>query len=71
MHRQRGVPLDQLSLAALLPSSGREGVSLVFDYVLWLHSERGISVQTEGLVVSSWRGERRQGMWQDGQPVLA
>lgn len=45
------MPLDQLSLSALLPSSGREGVSLVFDYLLWLSTERGISVRTEGLVV--------------------
>jgi hypothetical protein len=47
------VPLDQLSLSALLPSSGREGVSLVFDYLLWLSRERDISVRTEGLVIRS------------------
>ncbi|PRW56953.1 saccharopine dehydrogenase isoform B [Chlorella sorokiniana] len=53
LHRERGVPLDQLSLSALLPSSGREGVSLVFDYLLWLSRERDISVRTEGLVIRS------------------
>lgn len=61
MHRERGVPLDQLSLSALLPSSGREGISLVFDYILWLHSERNISVQTEGLVVRGGGGDRGLG----------
>ena len=60
LHRERGVPLEQLSLSALLPSSGREGVSLVFDYLLWLSTERDISVRTEGLVVGgggAWVGE--------------
>jgi hypothetical protein len=52
LHRQRGVPLEALSLSQLLPSSGREGVAVVFDYVLWLHSARNISMNTEGLVVS-------------------
>lgn len=56
LHRERGVPLDQLSLSALLPSSGREGVSLVFDYLLWLSTERDISVRTEGLVVGGLGG---------------
>ncbi|KAI7842588.1 hypothetical protein COHA_003692 [Chlorella ohadii] len=51
LHRERGVALDQLSLTALLPSSGREGVSLVFDYLLWLSTERDVSVRTEGLVI--------------------
>ncbi|KAI3437936.1 hypothetical protein D9Q98_000380 [Chlorella vulgaris] len=53
MHRHLGVPLDQLSFSSALPSSGREGVSVAFDYILWLHSERNIAVQTEGLVVRS------------------
>jgi len=56
LHRERGVALDQLSLTALLPSSGREGVSLVFDYLLWLSTERDVSVRTEGLVVGGWGG---------------
>ena len=57
LHRYRGVPADELSLRALLPSSGREGVSLVFDYLLWLQQERGVSVRTEGVAVSG-RGGR-------------
>lgn len=56
VHRERGVPLDALSFSQLLPSSEREGVSVVFDYILWLHAARNISVNTEGLVVSGgWR----------------
>lgn len=35
LHRVRGVPLGELSLSAALPSAGREGVVLVFDYILW------------------------------------
>jgi hypothetical protein len=46
------VPLEELSFSSMLPSSGRAGVSTVFDYVLWLHNSREISVRTEGLVVS-------------------
>lgn len=53
VHRERGVPLDALSFSQLLPSSEREGVSVVFDYILWLHAARNISVNTEGLVVRS------------------
>ena len=52
VHRERGVALDDLTLSALLPSSGREGVAVVYEFVLWLHQERSISPQTEGLVVS-------------------
>lgn len=51
LHRERGVPLDQLSFSQLLPSPGRDGVALVFDYVLWLANTRDISVRTEGIVV--------------------
>lgn len=35
LHRERGVPLKELSFSAALPSSGREGVSVLFDYILW------------------------------------
>ena len=52
VHRERGVPLEELSFSSVLPSSARAGVSTVFDYVLWLHDSRDISVRTEGLVVS-------------------
>ncbi|KAL4451998.1 hypothetical protein ABPG75_007660 [Micractinium tetrahymenae] len=53
LHRERGVPLQELSFARLLPSSARDGVSLVFDYILWLTNTRDISVRTEGIVVRS------------------
>jgi len=51
LHRERGVPLEALSFSAGLPSSGREGVALLFDYLRWLHDTRDISVLTEGIVV--------------------
>lgn len=53
MHRERGVPLDALSLRSAIPSSKREGVAIAFDYIQWLYRERGISVRTEGLVIRS------------------
>lgn len=53
LHNVQGVPLDRLSFSAMLPSAGRDGVSVLFDYILWLHRERRISVLTEGLVVRS------------------
>ncbi|KAL4424494.1 hypothetical protein ABPG77_006803 [Micractinium sp. CCAP 211/92] len=53
LHRERGVPLEQLSFSQLLPSPGRDGVALVFEYILWLTDSRDISVRTEGIVVRS------------------
>lgn len=53
LHRERGVPLEQLSFSHLLPSPTRDGVSPVFDYVLWLSDTRDISVRTEGIVIRS------------------
>jgi hypothetical protein len=40
-HNVRGVPLEQLSLATLVPSPGREGVSLLMDYQHWRQQQRG------------------------------
>lgn len=51
LHRVRGVPLQDLSFSQLLPSATREGVALVFEYVLWLAEERDISVRTESIVL--------------------
>ncbi|PSC71057.1 saccharopine dehydrogenase [Micractinium conductrix] len=53
VHRERGVPLDLLTFAHAFPSSAREGVAVVFAYMLWLQDTRKISVRTEGLVVRS------------------
>ena len=50
-HRVGGVPLDRLSLAALVPSAERAAVAPAFAYVQWLTKERAISVRTEGLVL--------------------
>ena len=42
-----------LKAASLTISQEREGVTLAFEYLQWLVTERGISPQTEGLVVRS------------------
>ncbi|KAF6259556.1 hypothetical protein COO60DRAFT_994730 [Scenedesmus sp. NREL 46B-D3] len=41
-HNVRGTPLDQLSLATLVPSPGREGVSLLMDYQHWRQQQRAL-----------------------------
>lgn len=48
LHHERGVPLAELRLSHLLPSSGRVGVAPAFDYVQWLAHERGVSAFTQG-----------------------
>ena len=49
----RGVPLEEVSLRAAIPTSERDGVALAFEYIQWLLAERQISVRTEGLVTRS------------------
>ena len=48
LHKERGVPLAELRLRHALPSAERSGVSVAFDYIEWLNSERGVSVFTQG-----------------------
>ena len=48
LHMERGVPLAELRLANILPSSDRAGVAVAFDYVQWLVTERSISAFTQG-----------------------
>ena len=45
---EQGIPAHELRLKALLPSSGREGVSLAFDYCQFLLNERQVSPNTQG-----------------------
>ena len=45
---EQGIPAQQLRLRTLLPSSGREGVSLAFDYCQFLLNERQVSPNTQG-----------------------
>lgn len=47
------VPLEDLSLRSLVPSSGRDGVIPAFNYTQWLIKERNIAVRTELLVLRS------------------
>jgi hypothetical protein len=42
----RGVPLEQLSLATLVPSPEREGVSLLMDYQYW-RQQRGVAARSQ------------------------
>lgn len=48
MYRERGVPLKELRLAHVVPSSDRGSVAVAFDYMQWLIAERGISAPTQG-----------------------
>jgi hypothetical protein len=44
-HNVRGVPLDQLRLSTLVPSAGREGVSLLLDYQHW-RQQKGVAARS-------------------------
>jgi len=52
LHRVRGMPIQDLSLRSLIPSSDRDGVFLAFEYVQWLSTERGVGIRTE---LIAWR----------------
>ncbi|GAB4819278.1 hypothetical protein N2152v2_006324 [Parachlorella kessleri] len=51
LHRYQGQPLATLSFSSCLPSAKREGVTVAFDYLQWLVSERGIGVRTERMAL--------------------
>ncbi|KAL4540242.1 hypothetical protein Ndes2526A_g03237 [Nannochloris sp. 'desiccata'] len=53
MHTVRGVPIDQLSITSLIPSSERKAVGLAFDYCQWMVTERGVNARTELLALRS------------------
>jgi integrase len=53
LHTVCGIPIDQLSLKNLLPTSERKSVSLAFDYCQWMVNERGVNVRTELLALRS------------------
>ena len=44
---------EHLSLRDLIPTSSREGASLVMEYAAWLARARGVTPHTEGLAVRS------------------
>ncbi|WIA30518.1 hypothetical protein OEZ86_000602 [Tetradesmus obliquus] len=52
-HNVRGVPLEQLRLATLVPSPGREGVSLLMDYQHWRQQERGTASSTATIAIKA------------------
>jgi len=53
MHSVRGVPIDQLSLKSLIPSSERKAVGEAFDYCQWIITVRGVNARTELLALRS------------------
>lgn len=53
LHHERGVPVEELSLARGIPSAERGAVALPFDYIQWLTDQRGVSASTEALVIRS------------------
>ena len=52
-HRERGIPVAELSLKTVIPTSDREGVHIVFEYIEWLRLTREIGIRTEALVIRS------------------
>jgi hypothetical protein len=58
MHKERSVPLVELSMKQAFPSKDRLGVSLAFDFMQWLSTERKVNPRTQssvlqGLIMSS------------------
>lgn len=47
MHSVKGVPLSELSMRSVLPSSDRAGVAAAFDYLQCLAVERETNVRTQ------------------------
>jgi hypothetical protein len=52
-HNVRGVPLEQLSLATLVPSSGRESVRLLMDYEHWRQQQRGTASSSATVAIKA------------------
>lgn len=53
LHHQQHVPIADLSLKLLVPSSAREGVTPAYQYIQWLATVRGVSAATEMLAIRS------------------
>jgi hypothetical protein len=47
LHRERGVPLEELALAKLIPGAARADVHVAFAHIVWLEEARGVSPATE------------------------
>jgi hypothetical protein len=52
-HNVCGMPLEQLSLGSLVPSAGREGVSLLMDYQHWRQQQRGTASSTATVAIKA------------------
>ncbi len=54
---ERDVPLEELRLKSMIPSSDRAGVHLAFDYSQFLLDDRQVSPYTQGTqtLLSQWR----------------
>ena len=53
LHKEVGIEMENLSLVCTVPSSQRNAVEVMFEYLEWLKRTRNIGVRTEGLVIRS------------------
>jgi hypothetical protein len=53
LHTVRGAPLAQLGLRSLLPSAGREGVSVLMEYQHWRQQQRGVAPRSSVMPVKA------------------
>ena len=53
LHAEREVPIEELRLKSLVPSSERDGVALAFDFQQWLADERRAAMSTQLLFLRS------------------
>ena len=51
MHRERSIPLSELSMKHAFPTKDRMGVHLAFDFIQWLATTRGINVRTQSSII--------------------
>eukprot|EP00877_Chromochloris_zofingiensis_P012617 jgi/Chrzof1/7609/Cz02g30040.t1 len=47
LHRYKGVPLEELSLRCAVPTSERQGISLVFEWLEFLRQDRGANCRSQ------------------------
>ena len=52
--RERGVPVERLSLRLLLPDSTRSAAEMPFAHLVWLTDERGIAPATEATALRAF-----------------
>jgi hypothetical protein len=53
LHSVKGVPLAELSLASIVPSAGREGVSVLMEYQHWRTAQRGTAARSQVMPIKA------------------